>query len=140
MEIKDIKNDVKRHIWLCVTVLLSLYGVTTKAVQLFLPEYHSLMRMPMIIAAVFFLVESVVVGLIWRWVATKHISYLATFHTACSGFRILAVLAVLTVTYIFVGRDAMAPYFIAMFLFYIIAESMHTIFFVREAKRLFEEK
>ena len=86
---------------------------------------------PTIIATVFTLVVSAVIGLVWRRVAKRSPESLPTFFTAVSGFRMLLALAVMFVYYLVFGRSAMLLFFVVFMVFYFVSLAHHSIFFAR---------
>lgn len=90
------------------------------------------------IAAVFSVFELVVLTMLWKWVAIKHLDFLATFHTASSGFRMFLVLVFLGIVYAVVGKDAMAPWVVAFMVNYFVLLILHSIFFTKMVNKLFK--
>jgi hypothetical protein len=90
---------------------------------------------PTIIATVFTLVVSAVIGLVWRRVAKRSPESLPTFFTAVSGFRMLLALAVMFVYYLVFGRSAMLLFFVVFMVFYFVSLTHHSIFFARVSNR-----
>ena len=90
---------------------------------------------PTIIATVFTLVVSAVIGLVWRRVAKRSPESLPTFFTAVSGFRMLLALAVMFVYYLVFGRSAMLLFFVVFMVFYFVSLAHHSIFFARVSNR-----
>jgi len=90
---------------------------------------------PTIIATVFTLVVSAVIGLVWRRVARRSPESLPTFFTAVSGFRMLLALAVMFVYYLVFGRSAMLLFFVVFMVFYFVSLAHHSIFFARVSNR-----
>ena len=86
---------------------------------------------PTIIATVFTLVVSAVIGLVWRRVAKRSPESLPTFFTAVSGFRMLLALAVMFVYYLVFGRSAMLLFIVVFLVFYFVSLAHHSIFFAR---------
>lgn len=86
---------------------------------------------PVTISAIFMILTSVVIGLVWRKVAISAPDSLPTFFMAVSGFRMLLALFTLLGCYIAVGRSNMAPYIIVFMIFYFLALIHHSIFFAR---------
>ena len=68
--------------------------------------------------------------LIWHHVAKKSPDMLTTFYSAASGFRMLAVLAVMFGYYIAVG-EGMLSFLMVLAVYYIALLAHHTIFFAR---------
>lgn len=92
---------------------------------------QDVVEFPVMVGALFNIVSGIVIALIWRWVATEHQDMLVSFFTAVSGFRMLAALAVLTICFFVVGRDAMTPYVIVFMIYYLAELAHHSIFFSR---------
>ena len=90
---------------------------------------------PAIVATVFTLVVSAVIGLVWRRVAKRSPESLPTFFTAVSGFRMLLALAVMFVYYLVFGRSAMLLFFVVFMVFYFVSLAHHSIFFARVSNR-----
>ena len=90
---------------------------------------------PAIIAMVFTLVVSAVIGMVWRRVAKRSPESLPTFFTAVSGFRMLLALAVMFVYYLVFGRNAMLLFFVVFMVFYFVSLAHHSIFFARVSNR-----
>ena len=90
---------------------------------------------PAIIAMVFTLVVSAVIGMVWRRVAKRSPESLPTFFTAVSGFRMLLALAVMFVYYLVFGRSAMLLFFVVFMVFYFVSLAHHSIFFARVSNR-----
>ena len=86
---------------------------------------------PTIIATVFTLVVSAVIGMVWRRVAKRSPESLPTFFTAVSGFRMLLALAVMFVYYLVFGRSAMLLFIVVFLVFYFVSLAHHSIFFAR---------
>ena len=86
---------------------------------------------PTIIATVFTLVVSAVIGMVWRRVAKRSPESLPTFFTAVSGFRMLLALAVMFVYYLVFGRSAMLLFIVVFLVFYFVPLAHHSIFFAR---------
>jgi len=86
---------------------------------------------PAVISVSFSLIFDVVDALLWRKVAMKDASYLPTFYTGVSGFRMLAALVVMFIYYLVAGRAAMLEFFLVFISFYLVLLVHHTIFFMR---------
>lgn len=93
-----------------------------------------MMLAPVIVSASFVVVSSLLIAQLWRWVAENDKEMLTTFYSAVPGFRMLAGLAVLTVCYFCVGRDAMMPYGVTFIGFYFVELIHHTYYFSRLLK------
>ncbi len=140
MEELGIKKDARRHLVICIDILIVMYLLPRLTTRFVLTEYSALTEAPLIVAFVFSIVESIAVVRLWQWVATRHLDYLPTFHAACSGFRILATLILLLAVYLIVGRENMLPYFAWILVYYFILLVLHSVFFSKEAKKIFKEK
>ena len=90
---------------------------------------------PAIVATVFTLFVSAVIGLVWRRVAKCSPESLPMFFTAVSGFRMLLALAVMFVYYLVFGRSAMLLFFVVFMVFYFVSLAHHSIFFARVSNR-----
>ena len=90
---------------------------------------------PTIIATVFTLVVSAVIGMVWRRVAKRSPESLPTFFTAVSGFRMLLALAVMFVYYLVFGRSAMLLFIVVFLVFYFVSLAHHSIFFAKVSNR-----
>ena len=90
---------------------------------------------PTIIATVFTLVVSAVIGMVWRRVAKRSPESLPTFFTAVSGFRMLLALAVMFIYYLVFGRSAMLLFIVVFLVFYFVSLAHHSIFFARVSNR-----
>lgn len=89
-----------------------------------------------VIGAAYCVGLNLVVGLLWRFVIKRHTDYMTQFFTAASGLRFLGVLAVLGCCWAAVGREAMAPYALVVFLYYIVNMGFHTYFFSHISNKL----
>ena len=90
---------------------------------------------PTIIATVFTLVVSAIIGMVWRRVAKRSPESLPTFFTAVSGFRMLLALAVMFIYYLVFGRSAMLLFIVVFLVFYFVSLAHHSIFFARVSNR-----
>ena len=90
---------------------------------------------PAIVAVIFTLVVSGVIGMVWRRVAKHSPESLPTFFTAVSGFRMLLALAVMFIYYLACGRSAMLLFFVVFMVFYFVSLAHHSIFFARVSNR-----
>ena len=93
------------------------------------------MLIPAIVSALFTLVVSGTIGLVWRRVAKGSPESLPTFFTAVSGFRMLLALAAMFVYYLACGRSAMLLFFVVFMAFYFVSLAHHSIFFARVSNR-----
>lgn len=89
-----------------------------------------------VIGAAYCVGLNLVVGLLWRFVMKHHADYMTQFFTGASGLRFLSVMAVLGCCWAVVGRDAMAPYALVVFLYYIVNVCFHTFFFSHISNKL----
>lgn len=86
---------------------------------------------PSVVSVLFSVIFDAADSTLWRKVAKKDASYLPTFYTGVSGFRLLAALAVMLIYYIAAGREAMPVFFAVFMAFYLVLLIHHTIFFMR---------
>ncbi len=135
---KELKKDALRHAVICIDVLCAMYIIPRLVVTFLLPEYKEACSEPLLIAFLFSLVECPLVAYLWCKVAVGHKDFLPTFHTACSGFRMLLALALMLIIYLNVGRGAMLPYFLWIGVFYFVVLVLHSMFFTREANKIFK--
>lgn len=112
---------------LILTVLITLIGF----VGAYLSSLINLLMMPISVSAVFCLLTSISVGILWRMVGSKQPGMLTTFYTAVSGFRMLLALVVLSVVYAIVGRSQMLPYVITFMVYYFIVVGHQSVFFAK---------
>lgn len=130
----DIKKESQKYLYhnwafiLGAFILLQIYDYVVGTA--YGSEWTGI-AIPALISASFFFVLTTVIGCIWRWLETSHKEILTSFFLAVSGFRMLLSLVVLGIVYAFVGRDAMLPYVLVFFVFYIITTGYHSIFFAR---------
>jgi len=96
-----------------------------------LPEIFT----PLVISVVFSIVIDVADSIIWRKIAKRDASYLPTFYTAVSGFRMLLALITLFAYYLIVGRENMLVFFVVFMAFYLVLLLHHTSFFMRVSNR-----
>ena len=136
LEDKEIKRLVNRHIWTSIAVNAIAMILVVIGVSLMFPQKQAEYLSASVIAVTFGLIETMVLMKIWLRVVLKTPDSLATFYTASSGFRMLAALAMLLVVYIFVGRDAMLPYFLVFVLSYFLVLILHSLFFKKMTERL----
>ena len=90
---------------------------------------------PAIISSAFTLVIAVVIGLVWRRIATQAPDSLPTFFTAVSGFRLLLALLVMFIYYLVYGRDHMLIFFLVFMVFYFASLTHHSVFFAKVSNR-----
>lgn len=136
---EQISKKATNHIMYCVYIIAAIYLIVLVFGFSFLGDYQSIALIATSVASCISLIESIAVTKIWSWVARKHKDSLPTFYTACSGFRMLFALIVLTIIYFIVGADAMIPFFIAFFVLYFVMLAFHSLFFSRMSNKLFEE-
>jgi len=130
---ENIDKLSKRYIrqGLLLTVALFLIGLLVMRIW-----YLDEMLWPLIVSAVFCLVVSNVIGLLWRRIAKNSPDSLPTFFTATSGFRMLGALAVMFVYYLVAGRDAMLTLILVFMVFYFASLIHHSAFFARVSNRM----
>ncbi len=136
LEDNEIKRLVNRHIWSSIAVNAIAMILVVIGVSLMFPQKQAEYLSASVIAVTFGLIETMVLMKIWLRVVLKTPDSLPTFYTASSGFRMLAALAMLLVVYIFVGRDAMLPYFLVFVLSYFLVLILHSLFFKKMTERL----
>ena len=134
----EIKKQASRHMLICLLTICVIRGITMVITKNHLLAESVLHDKACSIAAVFSVFELVALTMLWKWVAIKHLDFLATFHTASSGFRMFLVLVFLGVVYAVVGRDAMAPWVIAFMVNYFVLLILHSIFFTKMVHKLFK--
>ncbi len=137
MDVQQIKNDAGRHVALCMCVYVAIVCVARCAMQLMHAEYGLKAGLPLILAFLYAVVETVVVVMAWLRTALANPERMPAFNTASTALRMLSALAVLFVEYLVVGRDGMLPYFAWMVLYYFAALILHCVFFSREMKKLY---
>jgi hypothetical protein len=134
----EIKKQASQHILLCLLAICVVRGITMVITRYQLLDASLLHDKACSIAAIFSVFESVILTTLWKWVATKHLNFLATFHTASSGFRMFLVLVTLGVIYAVVGRDEIVPWVIAFMVNYFVLLVLHSIFFAKMVNKLFK--
>ena len=134
----EIKKQASQHILLCLLAICVVRGITMVITRYQLLDASLLHDKACSIAAIFSVFESVILITLWKWVATKHLNFLATFHTASSGFRMFLVLVTLGVIYAVVGRDEIVPWVIAFMVNYFVLLVLHSIFFAKMVNKLFK--
>lgn len=134
----EIKKQASQHMLKCLIFICVVRGITMVLTKYHLLDESLLHDKACSIAAVFSVFELVVLTTLWKWVATKHLDFLATFHTASSSFRMLLVLIVLGIVCAVVGRDAMVPWVVAFMVNYFVLLILHSIFFVKMVQKLFK--
>ncbi len=138
LNVAEIKGDASKHVGLCMCVLIAIVCLSRCGMALMKLSYSLDVGLPMIVGFVFGVVETIVVTMLWLRTATLHLDSMPTFHSATSGFRVLAALAVLGVVFLVVGRQGIRPYFVWMAIFYVVLLVLHTVFFARENVKLYK--
>ena len=136
IEPKEISKAANWHLAKCIAIV-GLLTAASVAVGL---QGNTTICYAAISAFTFALVECLALILTWKWVVVSHFNYITTFHTAASGARMLLALAALCVVFAFVGRDAMAPYVIVFGAYYFVLLVLHSVFFAKQTKILFDNK
>lgn len=108
-----------------VTLLVMLIGEEVLGLG------YDVLGAPVMVSASFIVVTTIIIALLWKWIATNHQDFLVTFFTSVSGFRMLLALAVITTCYFVVGRDGITPYIVVFMLYYFAGLAQHSIFFSR---------
>ncbi len=139
MNVAQIKNDASKHVALCMCVFVAILCIARCVMSIAKMGYSLSVGLPLGIAFVFAVIETILITLLWMRTAVYHIDRMPTFHTASSGFRLLAALVVLLVAYIIVGRENILPYFAWLMLYYFAALVLHSVFFSRENNKIFDE-
>ena len=134
----EIKKQASQHILLCLLAICVVRGITMVFTRYQLLDASLLHDKACSIAAIFSVFELVVLTTLWKWVAIRHLNFLATFHTASSGFRMFLVLVTLGVIYAVVGRDEIVPWVIAFMVNYFVLLVLHSIFFAKMVNKLFK--
>lgn len=93
------------------------------------------MMAPLIVSAVFMLVVDMADVAVWRLIAKRAPSYLPTFYTSVSAFRMLLALAVMFVYYLIAGRGAMLIFFLTFMVFYLASLIHHAVFFAKVSNK-----
>ncbi len=139
MDAAGIKNDAGRHVAICMCVFVVVLCAVRCIMSLLGASYSLSAGAPLLVAFVFAAVETIVVVMLWLRIALNHPARLPVFHTASSGFRMLAALAVLFAAYLVVGRGGILPYFAWMLLYYFLVLILHSAFFSRENGKLYKD-
>lgn len=139
MDEKEIKKSANLHMSKCIIAAMVVMVITQLVLKHFFLSSYTVGIKALTVATAFAFAESVIVPKLWQWVATGHRNFLSTFHTACSGFRMLIVLAVLGIVCAVVGRDAMVPYVAVFMIYYLVLLIMHTVFFAKMTNKLFKK-
>lgn len=130
----DIKKESERYMyrnWVFILGAFALFQIYDFVVG---PQYgagYFRLGLPAFYSSMFFLVLSLAIGYLWRWVATSHKEMLTSFFMAVSGFRMLLSLVALGIVYAIVGRANMLPHVLVFFVFYVISTGFHSFFFAR---------
>jgi len=128
----NINQLSKRYLRQELFLTVGLFLITLLVMRVwFLDELLT----PAIVSAIFTLVVSAVIGLVWCRIAKGSPESLPTFFTAVSGFRMLLALAVMFVYYLVCGRGAMLLFFLVFMAFYVVSLAHHSIFFARVSNR-----
>ena len=69
----------------CLLAICVLRGITMVITKYQLLDASLLHDKACSIAAIFSVFELVILTTLWKWVAIRHLNFLATFHTASSG-------------------------------------------------------
>ncbi len=149
MDVKELKNDASRHVGTCMVVNVILLCVARVVMKYLAGDYTIGVALPLVTAFLYAVIESLVVTALWSRTVVKALesagssptllaTRLSQYSVYVSAFRLLAVLAILLVSYLAVGRAAFTPYFIYMVLFYFAMLVTHTLFFSRETKKIYE--
>lgn len=139
MDEKEIKKSADLHMVKCILAAIAVMIITQLVLKHFFFSSYVAGIKALTIATAFAFAESFAVPKLWQWVASAHRNFLSTFHTACSGFRMLIVLAVLGIVCAVVGRDAMVPYVAVFMIYYLVLLIMHTVFFAKMTNKLFKK-
>ncbi|MBO5185630.1 MAG: hypothetical protein J6B91_01045 [Prevotella sp.] len=110
----------------CIFCVLFLFGLL--AIEIW--NISEIMT-PLIVSAIFAVAVDMADVIIWRNVAKKAQSYLTTFYTAVSAFRMLLALATMFVYYLIEGQGAMLVFFLVFMVFYMASLAHHTFFFAK---------
>ncbi len=137
MNVAEIKNDAGRHVATCMCVYVAVLCIVRCVMSLLKTGYGLSTGVPLIVAFLFAVAETILVTMLWLRTALGCLDRMATFHTASSGFRMLAALAVLLVAYLVVGRNGIMPFFAWMLLYYFLALVLHSVFFSKENAKLY---
>ncbi len=136
--VREIKESTSKHVGLCMVVYVLIVCAARCLMCVKEIPYDLGVGMPLIIAFVFSVIETIVVMLLWLRIALSNISGLQTFHTAVSAIRLLAILAILFVVFLIVGRAAMKPYALWMVAYFFVLLILHSSFFARINNRLYQ--
>lgn len=130
----DIKKESNRYMGRNWTFILGAFLLFQLYDFVVGPQFgadYIRLGIPAFCSSMFFLVLTLTIGTLWRWIATSHKEMLTSFFMAVSGFRMLLSLVFLGIVYAFVGRANMLPYVLVFFVFYVITTGYHSIFFAR---------
>lgn len=86
--------------------------------------------MPLVVGTVYAIIIEGADILVWQRVNKSSEQSQHTFFLAISGFRLLSILATLTICYIVVGRGAMLKYSLVTLAFYLAILIHHSIYFM----------
>ncbi len=140
INVAEIKSDASKHVAVCMCTLIAIVCLVRCGMAILKVSYSLAIGAPLMVGFVFGVVETIVVSMLWLRTATRNLDGMPTFHSAVSGFRVLAALAVLGVAYLVVGRQGMRPYVVWMGVFYVALLVLHTVFFSRENVKLYNSK
>ena len=137
---EQIRKNASRHLWICALTVATLHIILVIVGKCIEINGMATYVKASTWALAFSFVESFVVTLLWKWIASSQIDYLPTFHTAVSGFRMLLVLIILGVITAIVGRDSVTPYVIAFLAYYVALLVLHSVFFAKMTGKLFTKQ
>lgn len=138
----NMEKPVNRMFWLFELMGLVLVGIVFLGVHICArlipvsPEVASAIFSASAVGAGYCLAVNVPLGIIWRYVTANHPDYMTQFFTAASTLRFLGVMTVLGIMWLQLGRDAMPPYALVVFLYYIMLLGFHTVFFSHISNKL----
>lgn len=134
---EQIRTNAVRHLWICALSVAALHVALIVVCKCFEVKEISIYTKASSWAVAFSFVELFVVVNIWKWIASSHLDYLPTYHTAVSGFRMLLVLIILGIITVAVGRDNVMPYAVAFLAYYAVLLILHSVFFAKMTNKLF---
>ncbi len=140
MNVAEIKSDASKHVALCMCIFVGILCLARCGMAIAKVSYSLAIGLPLAVAFVFAVLETIVVTMLWMRTATYHLDRMPTFHTASSGFRLLTALVIMFVAYLIVGRAKMLPYVAWMMLYYFAVLILHSVFFSRENHKIFSQK
>lgn len=123
--------DTLARKYIVQSILLTLGVVLLSFIVSHALGKEDIIQVPVVVGALFSIVVSVSIAIIWRYVAKNTPGMLTTFYTATSGFRMLLALIVMAIVYAVVGRDMMLPYVLAFVGFYFVMLAHHSLYFAR---------